>query len=258
MAGGEENARHVRRTALIDRLDAWFDCSHEGAIGALVGRDGVGKTWATVDWLQLRLDQLPIVVLAPSSALGSTDPTRDGLINFVARYLREVAEVRDVSYWEGRVRRLLERPVDEGQALLLFFDGLNQLRSYDWLGLLQQLEDRPFHRRAVTLISARTTFFDDQLDRLRRLIAPPDRVDVGSYDEAPSGEFDQKLALAGFSRDDLPDHLSRHAVVPRMFDLIVRTKVRTGRCSRGYRPSPSLGLRGVHHPRFVGRRIQRT
>ncbi|MCY4558919.1 MAG: hypothetical protein OXF79_21600 [Chloroflexi bacterium] len=110
VAGGEESARHVRRTALIDRLDTWFDCSPEGAVGALVGRDGVGKTWATVDWLQLRLDRLPIIVLAPSSALGSTDPTRVDLVNFVAQYLHEVTDVRDVSHWEGRVRRLLARP----------------------------------------------------------------------------------------------------------------------------------------------------
>ena len=228
VAGGQENARHVRRTALIHRLDAWFDRSHKDAVGALVGRDGAGKTWATVDWLQLRLDRLPIVVLAPCSALGRTDPTRNGLINFVAHYLHDIAEVRDVSYWEGRVRRILARPAGEGQALLLFFDGLNQLPSHDWLGILQQLEDRPFHRRVATLISTRTTFFDDQLDRLRRLIAPPDRIDVGNYDEASGSEFDQKLALAGFSRNDLPDHLVRHAVVPRLFDLIVRMRSELG------------------------------
>ena len=228
VAGGEESARHVRRTALIDRLDAWFDCSREGAVGALVGRDGAGKTWATVDWLQLRLDRLPIVVLAPSSALGSTDPTHIGLIDFVAHYLHEVAEVRNVSYWEGRVRRLLARPVDEGLALLLFFDGLNQLQSHDWLGLLRQLEDIPFHQRAATLISTRTTFFDDRLDKLRRLITPSHRIDVDNYDETPGSEFDQKLALAGFSRNDLPDHLVRHAVVPRMFDLIVQLRSELG------------------------------
>ena len=228
VAGGEESARHVRRAALIDRLDAWFECSPVGPVGALVGRDGAGKTWATVDWLQLRLDRLPIVVLAPSSALGSTDPTRVDLVNFVAHYLHEVVEVRDVSYWEGRVRRLLARPVHEGPALLLFFDGLNQLPSHDWLGLLLQLQDIPFHQRAVTLISTRTTFFDDRLDKLRRLIAPPHRIDVGNYDEAPGGEFDQKLALAGFSRNDLPAHLVRHAVVPRMFDLIVRLRSELG------------------------------
>jgi len=105
---------------------------------------------------------------------------------------------------------------------------LNQLPSHDWLGLLQQLEDIPFHQRTVTLISTRTTFFDDRLDKLRRLIAPLHRIDVGNYDEAPGGEFDQKLSLAGFSRDDLPDHLARHAVVPRMFDLIVRLRSELG------------------------------
>ena len=142
--------------------------------------------------------------------------------------MHEVTDVRDVSYWEGRVRRLLARPSDEGPGLLLFFDGLNQLPSHDWLGLLQQLQDIPFHQRAVTLISARTTFFDDRLDKLRRLIAPPHRIVVGNYDEAPGGEFDRKIALAGLSRNDLPHHLVPHAVVPRMFDLIVRLRSELG------------------------------
>ena len=196
-------------------------------------------------------------MLAPSSALGSTDPTRVNLVNFVAHYLHEVADVRDVSYWEGRVRRLLARPVDEGPAVLLFFDGLNQLPSHDWLGLLQQLEDIPFHQRAVTLISARTTFFDDRLDKLRRLIAPPHRIGVGNYDEAPGGEFDQKLALAGFSRDDLPDHLVRHAVVPRMFDLIVRLRSELGgvREVTVHRLLWAYGASTI--PASSGRRIQR-
>ena len=228
VAGGEEAAQHVRRSDSFARLDDWFDGSDGGAVGALVGRDGVGKTWTALDWLQFRLDRLPIVVLAPSSALGSAHPENSDPVNFIARYLHEISGVRDVSYWEERVPRLLSRPADEGSVFFVFFDGLNQHPSRDWTATLEQLEDDPFHQRARTLISARTTFFEERLHGLRGLIASPYRIDIGNYDLAPGGEFDRKLKLAGLSRGDLSDHLIRHAAVPRMFDLIVRLRSELG------------------------------
>ena len=228
VAGGDETAQHVRRSGSFARLDNWFDDSDGGAVGALVGRDGVGKTWAALDWLQSRLDRLPIVVLAPSSALGSAHPDDSDPVNFIARYLHEISGVRDVSYWEERVPRLLSRPADEGSVFFVFFDGLNQQPSRGWSATLEQLEDDPFHQRARTLISARTTFFEERLHGLRALIASPCRIDVGNYDLAPGGEFDRKLKLAGLSRGDLSDHLIRHAAVPRMFDLVVRLRSELG------------------------------
>lgn len=228
VAGGAENAGHVRRSGLIDRLDAWLNGSDYGAVGTLVGLDGVGKTWAALDWLQLRQDRLPIVVLIPSSALGNADRAGSDPLHLIARYLHDISEVRDVSYWEQRVRRLLTRPPDEGPAFLLFFDGLNQLPSREWPTILNELEDAPFHRRVLTLISTRTTFFEDRLNRLADLIAPPFRIDVRNYDVAPGGELDLKLELDGLSRSDLPEHLLRHAAVPRMFDLIVRLRSELG------------------------------
>ena len=221
VAGGEESAQHVRRSVPIDRLDAWVEGPDEGAVGALVGRDGVGKTWTALDWLQSRLDRLPIIVLASSSALGRGTHSDNDPAHIIGGYLREISGVRDVAYWEQRARRLLARPTDEGPVFLLFFDGLNQHPSRDWVGTLEQLEDEPFHRRARTLISTRTSFFEDRLHGLRGLIESPCRIDVGTYDVTPGGEFDLKLELAGLTRDDLPDHLVHLAVVPRMFDLIV-------------------------------------
>lgn len=228
VAGGDENARHVRRSSLIDHLDTWFESSDDGAVGALVGLDGVGKTWAALDWLQLRQVRLPIIVLAPSSTLGNADTTGNKPLHLIARYLHDISEVRDVSYWEKRVRRLLTRPAGEGPVFLLFFDGLNQLPSHDWPGILHQLEDAPFHQRVLTLISTRTTFFEDRLHRLGRLIASPIRVDVENYDLTPGGELDLKLQGVGLSRNDLPEHLLHHAAVPRMFDLIIRLRSELG------------------------------
>lgn len=190
VAGGVTDAHHVRRSDLIDCLDAWSKAASGGEVGALVGLDGVGKTWAAIDWLQLSLGRLPIIVLAPSSALGTTGSTRADLIKFVARYLADITEVRTESYWEQRVRRLLARPPEEGPAFLLFFDGLNQRSSLDWLGIFRQLEDDPFYQRTLTLISSRTSFFEERLNELCALVVKPVRIDIGGYDLAPSGTFD--------------------------------------------------------------------
>ena len=228
VAGGEKDAHYVRRINLTHCLDSWSEVASNGVVGALVGLDGAGKTWAAIDWLQLRLNRLPIVVLAPSSALGNITATRADLIRFIARYLHDTTEVRTEAYWEQKVRRLFARPRAAGPTLILLFDGLNQCSSFDWLAILRLLQDDPFYQRTLILISCRTSFFDEQLNGLNLLLESPHRIDIGNYEQTPGGTLDQKLALAGLTRDDLPAHLVDHAVVPRLFDLIVRLRNKLG------------------------------
>ncbi|MDE0333191.1 MAG: hypothetical protein OXL41_15160 [Nitrospinae bacterium] len=224
VAGGEAEAHHVRRSDLIDHLDAWLEASAVDEIGALVGPEGVGKTWLAIDWLQSRLVRLPIIVLAPSSTIGNGITSRTDLIRFIARYLHDISGVRNEPFWERRVRRLLERPAAEGPAFIIFFDGLNQVASFDWLGVFKQLQDNLFYQRALTLISVRTSFYEEGLDGLRAPGTQSARIDVGNYDMVPGGAFDQKLKMVGLSREELSDELIRHAVVPRLFDLVVQLK----------------------------------
>ena len=224
VAGGGEDAHHVRRPNLIEGLDAWWNGTETTGVGALVGRDGVGKTWAAIDWIQMRLDHLPILVLAPLSSIGDGIRDRTDLVRFLARYLHDLTAVRTQEFWEIRVHRLLKRPPEEGGVFVLFLDGLNQLSSCDWSKVFQQLQGDPFHQRVRTLMSARTNFFDERLNCLGTLATAPHRIDMGGYDLSPGGAFDQKLALSGLKRQDLPDHLITHAAVPRLFDLVVRLK----------------------------------
>ena len=228
VAGGSEDAHHVGRSDLIDGLDAWSRVSSQGRLGALVGPDGVGKTWAAIDWLQSRLSRLPIVILAPASAIGAGIANRGDLINFLARDLHNVLAVRDIAFWQQRIRRFLERPVHDGPSFLIFFDGLNQLASVDWMRIFRLLEDDWFHQRTLALISARTSFFDARLQGLRPLHSKPYRVNVGGYELTPGGAFDQKLAMANLSRDDFSSQLLEHAAIPRLFDLIVQLREQLG------------------------------
>lgn len=224
VAGGDEAAQHVRRQDLIDRLDGWLDVSLTGHAGVLVGPEGTGKTWAAIDWLQLRLHRLPIIVMAPSSAIGDRISSQSDLIGFIAYCLHEILPVRDITFWEQRVRRLLKRPTKEGPAFILFFDGLNQRATFDWLGVFKQLQIDPFHQRVLTLMTVRTSFFDIRLNGCRTLVDKPQRIEVGNYDLTPGGTFDQKLSLAGLSRENFPAHLINLATVPRWFNLVIQLK----------------------------------
>ena len=228
VAGGEEDAQHVRRLDLIDRLDDWWCDTETGRMAALIGRDGVGKTWAVIDWMQSSLHQLPILIIVPSSSIGDRISSQSDLVNFLARCLHDLTDVRTTLFWEQRVRQLLKRPTEHGPVFLLLLDGLNQRSSCDWVGIFQQLQGDPFHQRLSTLISARTSYFEERLNGLRALFSQPQRIAISGYDLSPGGAFDQKLEMAGLSRDDLPDNLIEHAVVPRLFDLVVRLRDKLG------------------------------
>ena len=232
VAGGEAGESHIERAGPMAGLDAWEGAAEgrQDQPALVIGREGTGKTWAVVDWLQLRLDRLPIVVLAPSRSLATPISGRSTLIAFIAQCLRDLdhGSERGEAFWEGRVRRLLGRPAEEKPVFLLFFDGLNEQPSYDWLAVFNQLQVEPFHGCVRVVASARQSFVDERMGKFLAATFQPIRIEVGVYDATPGGEFDKKLAGAGLSRDDLPASLFDLARTPRLFDLVIRLRDRLG------------------------------
>ena len=232
VAGGAAGTVHVERAGAMAGLDAW----DLGAVGSpiepavVVGREGTGKTWAVVDWLRSRLDRLPIVVLAPATALGTPIRGKSALVAFIARCLRDLDHTseRGEEFWEARVTRLLRRSVEEGAVLMLFFDGLNEEPSYPWRELMNQLQDEPFYGRVRVVASARKSFVGERLGDLQEWVSKPTRVEVGPYDDTPGGEFDKRLDAAALTRNELPRTLFELARVPRLFDLVIGLKDRLG------------------------------
>ena len=232
VAGGAAGAVHIERAGAMAGLDAW----DLGAVGSpvepavVVGREGTGKTWAVMDWLRSRLDRLPIVVLAPATALGTPIQGRSALVAFIARCLRDLDDrsERGEEFWKARVERLLRRPIEEGPVLMLFFDGLNEEPSYPWAWLMNQLQDEPFYRRVRVVASARKSFVEDRLSDLREWVGKPTRIEVGPYDDTQGGEFDRRLGAAGLTRDELPGPLFELARIPRLFELVIGLRDRLG------------------------------
>ena len=230
VAGGAAEAAHVERVGPMAELDTWYREAGRDQPAVVLGREGRGKTWATVGWLRSRLEQQPIVVLAPSTSITTPLRERSSLVEFIARCLRDLNDVsdRDRAFWEKRVQVLLRRPLDEGPVFTLVLDGLNEEPSFDWLSLFNRLQDEPFYGRVCVIASARASFVAERMENLRGRVWQAKRIEVGLYDDRAGGEFDKKLTIAGLDRKDVPGSLVELARVPRLFDLVIRLRDRLG------------------------------
>lgn len=226
-AGGAV-VKRVRRTTVYDEAENWWTASTEPDTPLVItGFDGVGKTWAALDWLYERREDLPICLAIPSSSAAAlTGASELSVKRFLADRLYELGGVREPEHWLRRLERLLKRPQDEAPVLLLFFDGLNQEPSLDWIGLFRMLQGPAFGGRVRVVASTRQHHFVERLSKLRNLLVRPRQIEVDLYDNAPGGELDKMLAFESLTRDDLHPDLLELTRNPRLFHLAIRFRDR--------------------------------
>ena len=225
-AGGAQNKK-VKRSAVHEALNAWWQRpARDGAPAAVVGLEGTGKTWATFHWL-IDKDTQPIVLITPSSAVAAIGNVSETIVKqLLADSLHEMSGIRDREHWLRRLDYLLKRPVCEGPVLTIFFDGLNQEPSVQWLRLLQVLQGETFGKRVRVIVSTRNHHFEEKLSGFRSLTVPAERVDVDLYNTAPGSELDQMLEFENLTQADLHPDVIELARNPRLFKLVVRFRER--------------------------------
>ena len=223
-AAGESQGKRVKRNSVHRALDAWWQGpAHNDAPAAVIGWEGTGKTWATLDWLIDSETEQPVVLIVPSSAVDTSSGVSESNVKrFLAEHLREVSGVRDPEHWLRRLDYLLKRPVDEGPVLTVVFDGLNQEPSVSWLRLLKVLQGEAFEGRVRVIVNTRKHHFENKLSNLNGLIVPAFPIEVDRYDTVVGGELDQMLEYEGLVRDDLHPDVLEMARTPRLFELVVR------------------------------------
>ena len=227
VAGGAQQEK-VKRSAVHKTLNAWWQGTvQDDAPAAVVGLEGAGKTWATLHWLIDSKDTQPIVLIMPSSAVAAIGNVSETTVKqLLSDSLHEMSGIRDREHWLRRLDRLLERPTDEGLVLTVFFDGLNQEPSVQWLRLLQVLQGETFAERVRVIVSTRNHHFEEKLSGLRGLAVPAERVDVDLYNTASGSELDQMLEFENLTQADLHPDVIELARNPRLFKLVVHFRER--------------------------------
>lgn len=226
-AAGGSRSSTIRRSSIFTTLSEWWDAAVPEAPAAVVGLEGMGKTWATLDWLVNQSAQLPLTFVISSNAMSDFgEASEGGLKRLLAQQLHEMTQSREMEHWLRRVDRLLQQPAAAGPGLLIFFDGINQEPSVNWPLVLAQLQAEPFSGHVRVILTTRKHHFEQNLSRLRKLVIAPVRVNVDLYDDAPGGELDQRLLAEGIDRSDLHEDLIPLARTPRLFNLVVQFRER--------------------------------
>lgn len=223
-AGGRPGVHLIERKDALQALESWWLAPLDLRSPAVViGQEGVGKTWVSLDWLNRSVASLPIVIPVPASTfLNHQNFSEAGVRDLLAQSLRFLAgSHQGTEYWRARVDRMLERPVAEGVAVLLFVDGINQRPTVGWEALGQALQADSLAGKVRILFTTRRHYFETSMRQFAGLNYQAAQVPVGAYSPA---ELEKLLRLNGMNKSDIPAGLLNLASTPRLFPLIVRLK----------------------------------
>lgn len=223
-AGGKPGVHLIERKDVLQSLEAWWMAPrHLCSPAVVIGQEGVGKTWVSLDWLNRSAATLPIVVTVPASTfLSHQDFSEVGVRDLLAKSLRFLAgSHQGTEYWRARVDRILERPVAEGVAVLLLVDGINQRPTVGWEALGQALQADSLAGKVRVLFTTRRDYFETNMGQFVGLNFQATQVPVGAYSPA---ELEELLCLNGMNMSEIPSGLLNLASTPRLFPLIVRLK----------------------------------
>ncbi|MDP2224482.1 hypothetical protein [Nitrosomonas sp.] len=227
-AAGGAHTKRIRRSSVHQTLNNWWLAPAKiDSPAAVIGWDGVGKTWVTLDWLIETIGEQPIILVVPSASAANLSSISETTVKqFLANRLYELSGVKDTAHWLRRLVYLLMRPTDEGPVLTIFFDGLNQEPSIQWLQLLKIMQSEFFSSKIRVILSTRKHHFENKLGSLRGLISAAKSIQVDNYDTTPGGELDQMLVFEGLTQANLHPDLIELARTPRLFALVVRFRDR--------------------------------
>jgi hypothetical protein len=213
-------SQRITRTGLDQQLDRWW-ATDRGRLLALLGDEGVGKTWEALSWWLARRGAqggaMPLTLFVPAAQVSTSDP---GLL--IAETLHRHTGLRDVAYWQRRVNTWMSNASHEPRILLLI-DGLNQHPFFkEWGELFQRLCAPPFANGVAVAITDRPDDWKNRLRSLADLSPPPCSVDVTGFTDT---ELDKLLAENSLARGDFQPAVVELLKVPRLCQLAMRLRL---------------------------------
>lgn len=209
--------RRVRRDAISSKLDQWW---HDGAAFplALLGSEGVGKTWSVLAWWEERdnaeYDRLPLTLVVPAEAIQYNDP-----VELLASLMEQCSGHRSENpFWLRRLSQW-QKSYEGRPKILLIIDGLNQRPLYrDWATLLQPLFAEEWKGRVAIIMTCRAQYWKDDLRQLANLKPRSEEMSIVPFSDQ---EVDALLVQYGLSREKFSAAFQQLLRIPRLCQLAI-------------------------------------
>lgn len=167
---------YVERALPRAALESWYeDWSGHQSLAAILGREGNGKSWATMAWWN-GLTTKPLTLVVTSNRMAGSDA-----VTIVTAALVEQTGVRDLDFWKRRVLRWLKRPRSAAPAFLLILDGLNERPRQSWDEVFGSLAESAWAGHLAVVTTCRPEFWSERISPFLR--TPVTRIDVEPFDE---------------------------------------------------------------------------
>ena len=209
----------VARPEVMKQLSDWLQEQPCDTIAAVVGEEGMGKTWAVARWARDLMESEGRAVIMKLSFQADMDSAPEALLSEHLRLVSRSSQYRCDDHW----RRLVHRWRQSGQPrVIVVLDGLNELAPYGDTSLfLRKWLDEGLQRIAHLVITCRRTYWDERLSRTLSGMAR--LVPVGPYSDA---ELTEALARHSLTSEHIPHGLKETVRRPGYLSRAVKVRER--------------------------------
>lgn len=212
------DAVRIARPLVQKSLNAWWATGPAGP-AAVLGREGMGKTWATLSWWieQSSTDpDFPLTLVIPARDVSTFDGPA-----LLATALHHVTKVRDRAFWEKRLARWSSADTDH-PVILAIIDGLNQNWPFRrWSDLLVSLNTPDWRSKVAVGLTCRPDHWHSQLKGLADSQLNITTIEVSQFDDA---ELDSLLEAHCLERKNLHPKLIELMRSPRLSGIAIERR----------------------------------
>lgn len=213
----------IDRPTIREAITQWWITPQPRPTLALLGGEGVGKTWAALSWWldrELANAPLPLTLIVPARSVASTS-----LDELIGNALFEALRIRDADWWARRARRWCAGA--HGTRIIVICDGLNERFDFaDWSILAAASKQSPWKEAVEILVTDRGDHWRHIAGGFQSAELPYLELNIATFNDA---ELDEVLGRAGLDRTKLDPRLVSLMRVPRLCTLAIRHWERLGR-----------------------------
>lgn len=210
------NSGTLDRTALRTKVANEVFAKPDGAVTAILGADGNGKSWIFAQAWILQPNRPLTVVIIPDdiNAPSSLEYCQDLLISKLLTQTGEIPRSEARERWLRHFERWKNNSDTDVPRLVVFMDGVNQRETVNWLRLIDTMSTVIAQLGGRLVFSCRRFFYRDNLEN--KLVSRIVPIDVPEWADA---ELDELLKERGTSIAFLDSAIVRSLRNPRIFGI---------------------------------------